>query len=141
MESLYDYGSRAGFWRLHRLFQRKKIPCTVFAVGMALERNPEVCGALKESGWEVASHGYRWWDYQDVDEITEREHIDRTVKIHERLLGKRPVGMYQGKVRFVCGACSLVSALTRNNKRASCSLAQCQHAQVGSGRGRFLVRL
>ena len=99
MESLYDYGSRAGFWRLRRLFEKKKIPATVFACGMALERNPAVCHALRETkNWEVASHGYRWIDYQNVDEETEREHIRRTVKIHERLLGKRPVGIYQGKV-------------------------------------------
>jgi len=104
MESLYDYGSRAGFWRLYRLFNRMKIPCTVFAVGMALERNPEVCKALMEmmaledsSAWEVASHGYRWIDYQNVDEETEAEHIRRTVEIHEKLLGRRPVGIYQGK--------------------------------------------
>jgi len=98
MESLYDYGARAGFWRLHRLFTKRKIPCTVFAVGMALERNPAVCHALKEQkDWEVASHGYRWLDYQNVDEETEREHIARTIEIHERLIGKRPVGFYQGK--------------------------------------------
>jgi allantoinase len=99
MESLYDYGSRAGFWRLHRLFTKKKIPATVFAVGMALERNPAVCHALKETPeWEVASHGYRWIDYQNIDPETEKEHIARTIKIHEKLLGKRPVGFYQGKV-------------------------------------------
>jgi allantoinase len=99
MESLYDYGSRVGFWRLHRLFAKKKIPATVFAVGMALERNPAVCHALRETPeWEVASHGYRWIDYQNVDPETEKEHIARTVKIHEKLLGKRPVGFYQGKV-------------------------------------------
>jgi len=99
MESLYDYGSRSGFWRLHRLFTSKKVPCTVFAVGMALERNPTVCHALKETkDWEVASHGYRWIDYRDIDEDTERDHIWRTVQIHERLLGKRPTGFYQGKV-------------------------------------------
>ena len=99
MESLYDYGSRVGFWRFHRLFTKKKIPATVFAVGMALERNPAVCHALRETPeWEVASHGYRWIDYQNVDAETEKEHIARTVKIHEKLLGKRPVGFYQGKV-------------------------------------------
>ena len=98
MESLYDYGSRAGFWRLHRLFTQKKVTCTVFAVGMALERNPQACKAMAEAGWEIASHGYRWWDYQNVDEDTEREHIARTIEIHEHLLGKRPVGFYQGKV-------------------------------------------
>lgn len=100
MESLYDYGARVGFWRLHRLFKQKQIPCTVFAVGMALERNPAVCQALKAAtDWEVASHGYRWIDYQNVDEKTERDHIARTVEIHERLLDRRPVGIYQGKVR------------------------------------------
>jgi allantoinase len=101
MESLYDYGSRAGFWRLHRLFTQKKLTCTVFAVGMALERNPQACSAMVEAGWEVASHGYRWIDYQNVDEDTEREHIARTIEIHEHLLGKRPVGFYQGKVGHI----------------------------------------
>jgi allantoinase len=97
MESLYDYGSRAGFWRLHRLLTQKKVTCTVFAVGMALERNPQACKAMVDSGWEVASHGYRWIDYQNVSEDEEREHIARAVEIHTKLLGKRPVGIYQGK--------------------------------------------
>jgi len=98
MESLYDYGARSGFWRLHRIFTKRKAPVTVFAVGMALERNPAVCHALKEQhDWEVASHGYRWLDYHSVDEETEREHIQRTIQIHERVFDKRPVGLYQGK--------------------------------------------
>ena len=97
MESLYDYGSRAGFWRLHDLFQRKQVPCTVYAVGMALERNRAACKAMVQAGWEVASHGYRWWDYQNVSPDVEREHIARTVQIHKDLIGCRPVGMYQGK--------------------------------------------
>jgi allantoinase len=105
MESLYDYGSRAGFWRLHRMFTSRKMPVTVFAVGMALERNPAACGAMIEAGWEVASHGYRWIDYQNVDPETEQEHMDRTVEIHERLLGRRPVGFYQGKVRTSFSDC------------------------------------
>mmetsp|Transcript_9718 Transcript_9718/g.17676 ORF Transcript_9718/g.17676 Transcript_9718/m.17676 type:complete len:332 (-) Transcript_9718:137-1132(-) len=95
MESLYDYGSRAGFWRLHDLL--KTVPVTVYGVGMAMERNPAACRAMVQAGWEVASHGYRWWDYQNVDEATEREHIRRTVQIHKDLIGVRPVGMYQGK--------------------------------------------
>lgn len=97
MESLYDYGSRAGFWRLHRLFTERNIPATVYAVGMALERNPAAAKAMAKAGWEVASHGYRWIDYQYVDEATEREHIRKTVQVHERLLGERPLGIYQGK--------------------------------------------
>lgn len=97
MESLYDYGSRAGFWRLHDLLTSKEVPCTVYAVGMALERNPEACRAMIRAGWEVASHGYRWWDYQNVDEDLERDHIRRAVQIHKDMIGVRPVGMYQGK--------------------------------------------
>lgn len=97
MESLYDYGSRAGFWRLHRLLTSRRMPCTVFACGMALERNPEAARAMVAADWEVASHGYRWIDYQDVDEPTERAHIARTVAVHEALIGRKPVGMYQGK--------------------------------------------
>lgn len=97
MESMYDYGSRCGFWRLHRLFTSRKAPVTVFAVGMALERNIQAAGAMKEAEWEIASHGYRWIDYTTVDEETEREHIARTIEIHQNLLGKRPFGIYQGK--------------------------------------------
>jgi peptidoglycan/xylan/chitin deacetylase (PgdA/CDA1 family) len=97
METLYDYGSRAGFWRLHDLLLRKNVTCTVFAVGMALERNPTAAKAMVEAGWEVASHGYRWWDYQNTEEKVEREHIKRAVQIHKEMLGIRPVGMYQGK--------------------------------------------
>lgn len=98
IESMYDYGSRCGFWRLHRLFTSRKLPVTVYACGMALERNIEAVGAMKEAeGWEVASHGYRWWDYSKVDRETEKEHILRTIEIHQNLLGKRPYGFYQGK--------------------------------------------
>jgi len=79
------------------MFTQKKIPATVFAVGMALERNPQACNAMVEAGWEVASHGYRWLDYQDVDEETEREHIERTIEIHKKMIGTRPTGIYQGK--------------------------------------------
>jgi len=97
MESLYDYGARAGFWRLHRLLTSKKTPATVFAVGMALERNPAAAKAMTDAGWEVMSHGYRWIDYQHVDEATEREHLRETIEVHKRVLGKRPLGLYQGK--------------------------------------------
>lgn len=97
MESLYDFGSRAGFWRLHRLLTRKKVPCTVFAVGMALQRNREAALAMAHAGWEVASHGYRWIDYQCVPEAEEAQHIAQTIEVHEQLLGHRPVGIYQGK--------------------------------------------
>src|SRR4051812_26919135 len=82
MESLYEYGSRAGFWRLHRLFVDRGAPVPVFAVAMALERNPDAAKAMAEAGWEIASHGYRWIDYQNVLEAVEREHIARAIAVH-----------------------------------------------------------
>ncbi|CAM9723736.1 unnamed protein product [Discosporangium mesarthrocarpum] len=97
MESMYGYGSRAGFWRLHRLFVSKGLPVTVYACGMALERNPAAGKAMVEAGWEVASHGYRWIDYKDVDEAVEREHIRKAVEVTTKVCGQRPVGIYQGK--------------------------------------------
>ena len=97
MESIYEYGSRAGFWRLHRMFTGRKIPVTVFGVAMALERNPDVVAAMKDAGWEIASHGYKWIDYKDVPEDIEREHIAEAIRIHTEVTGEKPVGMYQGR--------------------------------------------
>ena len=97
VESMYEYGSRAGFWRLHRLFTERQVPVTVFGVGMALERNPGPVAAMVEAGWEVASHGYRWIDYQDVPEDVEREHIRTAIAIHERVVGTRPLGHFIGR--------------------------------------------
>ncbi|MDB9525560.1 allantoinase PuuE [Oscillatoria sp. CS-180] len=98
MESIYEYGSRSGFWRLHRLFTQRQIPITVYAVAMALERNPEAGRAMVEAGWEVASHGYRWIDYQYVGENQEREHIDKAIEIQRAVTGQRPLGFYQGRL-------------------------------------------
>ena len=97
MESLYEYGTRAGFWRLYRLFVEFDLPVTVFAVAMAVERNPEVVAPMLKADWEIASHGYRWIDYQFVDEAAEREHLERAVEIHEKLTGARPLGWYLGR--------------------------------------------
>ncbi len=97
MESIYEYGSRAGFWRLHRLFTEHGMPVTVFGVAMALERNPDAVAAMQVAGWEIASHGYRWVDYQHVDEATERAHMAKAIEIHERVTGKRPSGWYLGR--------------------------------------------
>ena len=97
MESLYEYGSRAGFWRLHRLFTREGVPVTVFGVAMALERNPEAVAAMQDAGWEIATHGYRWIDYQHVDEATERAHLQKALDIHEHVTGSRPTGWYLGR--------------------------------------------
>ena len=97
MESLYEYGSRAGFWRIRRLFDSLGLPLTVFGVAQALERNPEAVAAMQASGWEIASHGYRWIDYQHLPEEVEREHIARAIEIHTRVTGQRPLGWYQGR--------------------------------------------
>lgn len=97
MESLYEYGSRAGFWRLHRLFTQRNLPVTVFGVAKALDMNPEAVAAMVEAEWEIASHGLRWIDYQYVDENIERAHIAEAVALHERLTGSRPLGWYQGR--------------------------------------------
>jgi putative urate catabolism protein len=97
MESIYEYGSRAGFWRLHRLFTEFGLPVTVFGVAMALARNPDAVAAMQAANWEIASHGYRWVDYQHVDEITERVHMAKAIAIHEQVTGARPTGWYLGR--------------------------------------------
>ncbi|APP86607.1 allantoinase PuuE [Xanthomonas hortorum] len=97
MESLYEYGSRAGFWRLHRLFTARNVPVTVFGVAQALASNPEAVAAMQAADWEIASHGLRWIDYQHVDEATERAHIAEAIALHTRVTGSRPLGWYQGR--------------------------------------------
>jgi len=97
-ESLYDFGAAAGFWRILRLFESRGLPLTAFVVGRALELNPDAGAALAEAGHELAGHGYRWIDYSDVDEATERAHIDLTCKRIEESTGALPVGWYTGRV-------------------------------------------
>ncbi len=97
MESLYEYGSRAGVWRLLRLFERYQLPLTVFGVAMAMERHPAVVEAFLHAGHEIASHGYRWINYQAVPEAIEREHMAKAIEIHTRLTGERPLGWYTGR--------------------------------------------
>ena len=97
MESIYEYGSRAGFWRLHRLFTRRQIPVTVFAVAMAIERNPQAVDAMLEADWEIASHGYRWIDYQHIPEKQEREYLKKAIEIHTAVTGAAPQGFYLGR--------------------------------------------
>ena len=97
MESMYEYGSRRGFWRLHKLFQEKKIPITIFGVAMALERNPEVCEAIKNGNYEVACHGWRWIDYQNVKKSTEKKDMKLAIKTIKKIFGKRPLGWYTGR--------------------------------------------
>jgi putative urate catabolism protein len=97
IESMFEYGSRAGFWRLHRAFAARKVPVTVYAVAMALERNPSAVVGMLDADWEIATHGYRWIDYQYVPETVERAHIATAVEIHTKVTGARPLGWYQGR--------------------------------------------
>ena len=97
MESIYEYGSRAGVWRILREFERRQLPLTIFAVAMALERHPELTAAFGELGHEIACHGLRWIHYQDVEENVEREHMRKAISIVKRITGQAPVGWYTGR--------------------------------------------
>jgi peptidoglycan/xylan/chitin deacetylase (PgdA/CDA1 family) len=95
---MFEYGSRAGFWRVHRIFTAHGLPLTVYAVGRALERNPDAGRAMAGAGWEVASHGWRWFDYADMPEDEEREHMRLAIAAIEQACGARPIGWYTGRV-------------------------------------------
>ena len=97
MESIYEYGSRRGFWRIYNNFVQRQIPLTIFGVGLALEKNNEVCEAIKKAQFEVASHGYRWIDYQHVDQKTEEEHIIKCNETIKNIFGYYPSGWYTGR--------------------------------------------
>jgi len=95
---MFEFGSRVGFWRVWRIFRRHGLPLTVYAVGQALERNPDAARAMVEAGWEIASHGWRWIDYGEMPEDEEREHVRRAIAAIERVTGTRPVGWYTGRI-------------------------------------------
>ena len=97
VESMYEYGSRAGFWRLWRLFTHHQIPVTVFGVAMALARSPDAVAAMREARWEIASHGLKWIDYKDVPEDEERAQLAEAIRIHAQATGERPLGWYTGR--------------------------------------------
>ena len=97
MDSMYEYGSRAGFWRIHQEFQKRNLPMTIFGVGMALARNPYVVQAIKDADYDVVSHGQRWLHYQDMDIETERQHMDQAISVLEALFGDAPIGWYTGR--------------------------------------------
>ncbi|MBB3018296.1 OHCU decarboxylase [Microvirga lupini] len=97
MESIYEYGSRAGFWRLWRMFTERGMPVTVYGVATALMRNPEAVAAMKEAGWEIASHGLKWIDYRDFSSEEERAHMKEAIRIHTEVTGERPLGWYTGR--------------------------------------------
>ena len=97
MESLYEYGSRAGFWRLWRLFSGRGVPVTVYGVATALQRNPEAVAAMLEADWEIASHGLKWIDYRGFSREAERADMREAIAVHERVTGARPLGWYTGR--------------------------------------------
>ena len=97
MESIYEYGSRAGVWRILELFRSRQVPLTVFGVAMAMERHPGVVDAFLKDGHEIASHGYRWINYDGFSHADEREHMEKAIEIHSRLTGEKPAGWYTGR--------------------------------------------
>jgi len=97
IESMFEYGSRAGFWRLWRIFTERKLPVTVFGVATALGRNPEAVAAMNEAGWDIASHGLRWVEHKDMTEAEERAEIANAIRLHTEVTGKRPLGWYTGR--------------------------------------------
>ena len=98
IESVYEYGSRAGVWRILRLFREKQIPITVYAVASALEKNPEVVAVMQRDGHEIATHGYRWIDYQYMGETEEKVHLQKAIALQEKITGERPLGCYIGRI-------------------------------------------
>jgi putative urate catabolism protein len=97
MESIYEYGARAGFWRLWRLFSSRRVPLTIYGVATALQRSAEQTAAMKEEGWEIASHGLKWIEYRDMPEDEERSHLHEAIRIHTEVIGERPLGWYTGR--------------------------------------------
>lgn len=97
MDSMYEYGARAGFWRIHQEFQKRGLPMTIFGVGMALARHPHIVDAIKNSPYDVVSHGQRWIHYQDMDVETERMYMDQALSVLEALFGETPIGWYTGR--------------------------------------------
>jgi putative urate catabolism protein len=97
MESIYEYGSRAGFWRLYRMFTGRGLPVTVYGVATALARNPDAVAAMRRADWEIASHGLKWIDYKDYSKAEERRHLGEAIRIHTEVTGERPLGWYTGR--------------------------------------------
>ena len=97
MESIYEYGARVGFWRLHRLFTERRLPVTVFGVATALARVPDAVAAMTEAGWEIATHGLKWIDYRDFTPEAEAAQLDEAIRLHESVVGERPAGVYVGR--------------------------------------------
>ena len=96
IELMFEYGSRAGFWRLWRMFTERNLPTTVFGVATALKRNPEIVAAMKAAGWDIASHSLKWIEHKDMSETEERIEIADAIRVHTEATGQRPLGWYTG---------------------------------------------
>ncbi|MBG1233481.1 allantoinase PuuE [Aestuariivirga litoralis] len=97
MESIYEYGARAGFWRLHRMFTSRNVPVTIYGVATAMQRSPVQVKAMMDAGWEIASHGLKWVEHKDMTEAQERECVAEAIRIHTEITGERPLGWYTGR--------------------------------------------
>jgi putative urate catabolism protein len=97
VESMFEYGSRAGFWRLWRIFSTRHVPVSVFGVAAALARNPQIVAAMREAHWDIASHGLRWIDYKDFSRADEKAHMQEAIRVHTEAVGSRPAGWYTGR--------------------------------------------
>ena len=136
IESAYEYGSRVGFWRLMRIFTERQVPLTIYAVGMALERNPYAAEAMARQGCEIVDHGWRWLDYRDIDEATEREHVRLSVESIRSLVGVRPVGWLR-RVRPVptldgSSWRKVASSMTATPTMTSCHTGRHEHQPTAS---------
>ncbi len=97
MESIYEYGSRAGYWRLWRMFTARRMPVTVYGVATAMARHPDIVASMNEAGWEIATHGLKWIEYKDFKKADEAAHIHEAIRLHTEVAGSRPLGFYQGR--------------------------------------------
>ena len=127
MESIYEYGARAGFWRLHDIFTSREVPVTVYGVATALARSPEQVAAMKEAGWEIASHGLKWIEYKDHSPEAERADMLAAIELHREVIGERPRGWYTGR-------CSVntVDLVTEEGGFAGCPTPMTTICRIGA---------
>ena len=144
IESMFEYGSRAGFWRLWRMFTERNLPATVFGVATALQRNPDVVAAMNEAGWDIASHSLKWIEHKDMSEAEERNEIAEAIRVHTEATGARPLGWYTGRssintLRLLMEAGGLLVSLQLLCRRPAI-LDQVARAQAASGHSLYARR-
>ena len=130
IESMFEYGSRAGFWRLWRVFTERNLPVTVFGVATALRRNPDIVAAMNEAQWDIASHSLKWVEHRDMPEAEERATIAEAIRIHTEVTGARPLGWYTGRSSIN----TLRLVMEAGGFLYSCELLRRRSALLGQGR-------